>query len=66
MSTVTVWVLLIYVGGLTHHNPQGGVTVIDNITTEAECERVAREVYRAGQIPFFKGMRCIQVERVRP
>ncbi len=62
MSTISVFVLVISVGLMQ----PGGITVIDNIATRDECERVAKAVYNAGQIPHFKGMRCIEVLKVKP
>lgn len=62
MSALYVWVLVIYMGG----TGQGGPTIIDNISTAEECDRVAKVIYQSGAYPFYKGLRCIQVQKVKP
>lgn len=46
MGTMKVWVLLIYMSGVQ----QGGPTVVDNIASQAECERLRAAVHKLGRV----------------
>ncbi len=57
MNTVSVWVLVFYISGYS----AGGPSVIDNIATLQECQRVA------GLLPKNSEdrTRCIEVLKTR-
>lgn len=63
MSTFYVWTLVIYMNTSALIPQSGGPTVIDNISTQQECERVAVLLTdRSGT----RYTRCIQVQKVKP
>lgn len=61
MTTVKVWVLLM----ITLQNQGTGAFTIDNIASEAECQRVG-ELMSDGNGGDFRAQRyrCIEVEKV--
>lgn len=63
MSTIYVWVLLIYMQSHQYEYRGGGPVVIDNITTMEECQRVAKI---ATERDGTRYARCIQVQKVKP
>lgn len=63
MSMIYVWVLVIYMTTHQHTTQSGGPTIIDNITTMEECQRVAKIV---SERDGTKYARCIQVQKVKP
>lgn len=58
MGTVTVWVLLIYMTTNAH----GGPAVVDNIKSQAECERVRAEVLKLYHAEK-RGTVCLRVDK---
>lgn len=58
MSTIYVWVLVIYMSG----GRDGGPTMIDNISTMQECQRVSQVIRESYLI---ESTRCIQVQKVK-
>jgi len=58
MNVISVWVLVFYMGGYR----AGGASVIDNITTVAECQRVAEVLMERNRT----SARCIEVRKVKP
>jgi len=58
MSTLSVWVLVFYMGTIQ----QGGPSVIDNISTEQECQRIAELLPEIR----FTVFRCIEVRKAKP
>jgi hypothetical protein len=58
---MTVWVLVFYIAGFN----AGGPAVIDNITTQAECERV-RVLLPGMQFESTTSRtRCIEVRKTK-
>lgn len=58
MSTIYVWVLVIYMSG----GRDGGPTMIDNISTMQECQRVSQVIRESYLV---NSTRCIQVQKVK-
>lgn len=58
MSTIYVWVLVIYMSG----GRDGGPTMIDNISTMQECQRVSQVIRESYLVD---STRCIQVQKVK-
>lgn len=57
----TVWVLVLFMGLIN----QGGPTVIDNIASQAECERV-RAVLAKNVRTTESSTLCVEVRKVAP
>jgi hypothetical protein len=55
MSSISVWVLVLYIGKYN----QGGPAVIDNIASRSECLRVAEALDQLV-------VRCVEVRKVMP
>lgn len=60
MTTFYVWTLVVYISGSGY---QGGPTVIDNISTMEECQRVAALVLGSSRV---NSARCFQIQKVKP
>jgi len=58
MSTISVWVLVFYMG----QSKQGGPSVIDNISTVQECQRVAEVLNKHRKTNMVQ---CIEVRKVK-
>lgn len=57
---IKVWILVFYMGNGIN---AGGPSVIDNIATKAECQRVASEINKG---PHVSNLRCIEAWKVKP
>lgn len=55
---MSVWVLVFYMGAIYH----GGPAVIDNIESQAECERVQAVLMKNNRSTTF-GPICIEVRK---
>lgn len=55
---MSVWVLVIYMG-IIH---QGGPTVIDNISTKSECERVRSVIVKDARVVNASTF-CVEVRK---
>lgn len=60
MSTILVWLLIVQVAPGSSH---ATTYVIDNITTQAECERVQRVILDSRV--YLTTARCIQVQKAK-
>lgn len=60
MSTVAVWVLVIF----SHGYRERSVAVIDNISTRAECVRLSGVVDASA--PNTLTTRCVETIKVKP
>lgn len=57
MSTISVWVLVFYMS----HRRDGGPSLIDNISTKQECQRVAEIISKDKRTDIAQ---CIEVRKV--
>jgi len=56
---VKVWVLIFFMSGMQGNN----MSVIEDISTQAECERVATEMKQVRLTSDFS-FRCFEIEKV--
>jgi hypothetical protein len=63
MSTISVWILVLYMGA----GNAGGPAIIDNLPSKAECDRVAEALKPEGLIgtaTLKTATRCIETKRL--
>lgn len=60
MSTVYVWVLVVYVATSGYNTSSGGPMLIDNISTKEECERVQKILDSRDRVQYTH---CIEVQK---
>jgi len=62
MGSVTVWSLILYLATAQ----AGGPTVIDNIVSKAECEKVGRDIKKLSGPEWMTGkpeFQCVEVKK---